>query len=290
MSVVLQEGRERNATRRPLSRLRVQVGIWLCGAFVGSMVILAIIGPMVAPRSPDAQNLLIGVSGANGDYWLGTDELGRDVFSRLIVGTRTAILGPAIIALGAMMIGSCIGLAAGYLGGRTDSTIMRWVDLMYALPGLLVAIVVVGVLGGGYWLAVALLVLLSAPYDTRIVRGAALRERTLPYVEAARVLGLRRTTIMARHIWPNVLPIELANAFLTFAFALVSLASLSFLGLGVGPETADWGRMLAEGRRLLYENPLAALAPGVLLISTAASTNILGDRFSEWLSDRGRSR
>ena len=282
---VLKLGQKRATPRRP-----VRVGIWACAAFVLTMILMAALGPWLAPQSPDAQNLLIGVAGSSGEHLLGTDELGRDVLSRLIVGSRTAIVGPAIVAVGAMLIGSTLGLLSGYLGGKTDSLIMRWVDLMYALPGLLVAIVVVGVLGGGYWLAVVLLVVLSAPYDTRIVRGAALRERALPYVEAARVLGLSRRTIMARQVWPNVLPIELANAFLTFAFALVSLASLSFLGLGAGPETADWGRMLAEGRRLLYENPLAALAPGLLLIATAATINILGDRLSEWLSDRGRSR
>jgi peptide/nickel transport system permease protein len=269
---------------------RIPYGTTLAAVFVVVVVVLAAIGPAIAPHSPDAQNLNIGVSGPSTHYWLGTDDLGRDVFSRLLVGARTAVVGPAVIAFGAMVIGSLLGLISGYLGGIVDAVIMRWVDLMYALPGLLVAIVVVGVLGGGYWRAVFLLLVLSAPYDTRIVRGAALRERELPYVEAARVLGYGRVRIMARHVWPNVLPIEFANAFLTFAFALVSLASLSFLGLGAGPETSDWGRMLAEGRTLLYDNPTAAIAPGVVLVATAATVNILGDRLYEWLSDRGRTR
>jgi peptide/nickel transport system permease protein len=276
-------------TRRR-ARRRVPFGTLLAAGFILVIVVLAVIGSMIAPHSPDAQNLQIGVSGPSSEYWLGTDDLGRDVFSRLLVGTRTAVVGPAVIAIGAMVIGSLFGLISGYLGGIVDSVIMRWVDLMYALPGLLVAIVVVGVLGGGYWRAVILLLILSAPYDTRIVRGAALRERGLPYIEAARVLGYGKVRIMARHVWPNVLPIEFANAFLTFAFALVSLASLSFLGLGAGPETSDWGRMLAEGRTLLYDNPTAAIAPGVILVATAAATNILGDRLYEWLSDRGRTR
>jgi peptide/nickel transport system permease protein len=275
---------------RRRARRRIPYGTALAAAFVVVIVVLAAIGSVVAPHSPDAQNLQIGVSGPSSHYWLGTDDLGRDVFSRLLVGARTAVVGPAVIAFGAMVIGSILGLIAGYLGGTIDAIIMRWVDLMYALPGLLVAIVVVGVLGGGYWRAVFLLLILSAPYDTRIVRGAALRERELPYVEAARVLGYGRARIMARHVWPNVLPIEFANAFLTFAFALVSLASLSFLGLGAGPETSDWGRMLAEGRTLLYDNPTAAIAPGLVLVATAATVNILGDRLYEWLSDRGRTR
>jgi peptide/nickel transport system permease protein len=275
------------AVRRPR---RITVGVGLCMAFVLMVLVLAVFGAWLAPSSPSAQDLGLGISRPSSEHWLGTDDLGRDVLSRLIVGARTAVVGPAIIAVAAMVIGSVLGLLAGYSGGWVDSLIMRWADLMYALPGLLVVIVVAGVLGGGYWLAVALLVVLSAPYDARIVRGATLEQRSRPYVEAARILGLSRSRIMARHIWPNVLALELANAFLTFAFALVTLASLSFLGLGVGPATADWGRMLAEGRTLLDENPAAALAPAAMLVLTAASVNILGDRLHEWLSDRGRAR
>jgi peptide/nickel transport system permease protein len=268
---------------------RVTPGIGLCLAFVALVIVLAVLGPVVAP-SPNAQDLSTGVSRPSSAHWLGTDDLGRDILTRTINGARTAVVGPVIIAVGAMAIGSVLGLLSGYLGGWLDAAIMRWVDVMYSLPGLLVAIVVIGVLGGGYFLAVLLLVVLSAPYDTRIVRGATLDQRSRPYVEAGRVLGLSRWRIMARHIWPNVLPLELANAFLTFAFSLVTLASLSFLGLGVGPGTPDWGRMLAEGRTLLEDNPAVALAPGVMLVLTAASVNILGDRLSEGLSDRGRAR
>jgi peptide/nickel transport system permease protein len=183
-----------------------------------------------------------------------------------------------------------LGLLAGYRGGLTDSVISRGVDFVYAMPALLVAIVVVGVLGGGYFLAVVLLVILFSPIDTRIVRGATLDQRSRPYVEAARVVGLSGRRIMFRHIWPNVLPFAVANAFLTFAFSLVSLAALSFLGLGVGPGSADWGRMLAESRTLLFDNPAAALAPGIALVSMAASVNVIGDWVFEWLTDRGRSR
>ena len=259
-------------------------------AFVATVLVFAAFGPLIAPRGPNAQNLLVGVTTPNGDFWLGTDDLGRDVFSRTIVGARTAVIGPILIALGAMVIGNALGLLAGYRGGLLDAAIMRWVDMMYALPGLLVAIVVVGVLGGGYLLAVALLVILTAPYDTRIVRGATLEQRPLPYVEAARTLGLPAGRIMFRHIWPNVLPLVVANTFLNFAFSLVSLSALSFLGLGVGPGTADWGRMLSESRTLLFDNPVAALAPGGMIVFTAASMNLIGDWLYEWLSDRGRAR
>jgi peptide/nickel transport system permease protein len=276
----------------PRRRVRRRFPILIAVSFllVGLVAICAIFGSLIAPKDPHAQSLLVGVSPPSSEYWLGTDELGRDVFSRTIVGARTAIVGPILIALGAMFLGNILGLLAGYKGGLFDSGILRWVDLMYALPGLLIAIVVVGVLGGGYFLAVGLLVFLSAPYDTRIVRGATLEQRPLAYVEAARTLGLSSRTIMAKHVWPNILPYALANTFLTFAFALVTLSALSFLGLGAGPGTADWGRMLSESRTLLFDNPAAALAPGVMIVLTAACMNLIGDWFYESLSDRGRAR
>ena len=254
------------------------------------VVIFCLAGPAIAPFSASSQNLSIGMAGASAQHWLGTDSLGRDVLSIVIVGARTAVVGPAIIAVGSMAIGSALGLLAGYYGGRADTIIMRWADVMYALPGLIVAIVVVGVTGGGYWLAVLVITILSIPYDARIVRAATLEQRGRPYVEAARLLGVKNRVLLVRHIFPNVLPIELANAFLTFAFSLVTLASLSFLGLGVPPGTADWGRLLASSYELLSSNALASVVPGIMLVLTAASSNILGDWVYEKLSDRGRAR
>lgn len=271
-------------------RRRFPTVIVPCFLFTATIVAFAVFGSLIAPHDPSGQNLSVGLTGPNGTYLFGTDDLGRDVFSRVIAGARTALMGPTLIAIGSMAVGNVLGLLAGYRGGLLDATIMRWVDLMFALPGLLVAIVVVGVLGGGYWRAVVLLTVLSAPYDTRIVRGATLEQRPLPYVEAARSLGLSRTRIMFAHIWPNLLPLVIANAFLNFAYSLVALSALSFLGLGVGPGTPDWGRMLAESRALLFENPAAALAPGAMIALAAASINLIGDWLYEKLADRGRAR
>src|SRR5262249_31276905 len=179
---------------------------------------------------------------------------------------------------------------AGYLGGTTDFVIMRWADLMFALPTLLVAIVVVGVLGGGYWIAVLLLMLLTVPYDARLIRGSVLEQRPRAYVQAARTFGLSRRRIMFGHVWPNVLPVVVANTFLNFAFSLVVLSGLSYLGLGAGPGTADWGRMISDNRNLLFQNPVAAIGPAIVLVLTATAVNLLGDWFYERLSDRARAR
>lgn len=279
------------SVRAPATRMRRRsIVVVLAFAVVGIVAVCAIFGGEVAPVDPSKQDLFATLAGPGRAHLLGTDDLGRDVLSRTIAGARTAVIGPLLIALGAMLIGNILGLWAGYHGGWVDATVMRVVDFVYALPGLLVAIVVVGVLGGGYYRAVVLLVFLFCPFDTRLVRAATLEQRRRPYVEAARTLGLPRWRIMFLHIWPNVLPVAVANATLAFAFALVSLASLSFLGIGVGPGTADWGRMLSDSRTLLFQNPATALAPGIALVLTAASVNVIGDWLFERFSDRGQVR
>lgn len=278
------------APRRRSRRARTPIMIILALAFIALITFLALFGEWVAPRGATTVNLEVGLITPTGDYPFGTDDLGRDVFSRTIIGARNALTGPLLIALGAFLIGNILGLAAGYRGGLLDASVMRWVDLMYAFPGLLVVIVLIGVLGGSYLLAVVALVVLSSPFDTRIVRGLTLEQRHLPYVEAARTLGLPVRRILFRHIFPNILPVTFANACLNFAVSLVALSALSFLGLGIGPGSADWGRMLAESRTLLFDNPAAALAPGALIVLTATSMNLIGDWLYDRLADRGRAR
>src|SRR6185436_379625 len=203
--------------------------------------------------------------------------LGRDVFSRVVYGAETALVGPIVVAAGAFAIATLLGLLSGYLGGLVDAAVMRWVDFMFALPGPLV-----GMVGGGYWTAVAVLVVLFTAPDTRIVRSAVLEQRPLPYIDAARALGISKTRILFVHILPNILPLVLAYVVLDFAFALVNLAGLSFLGLGVEPGTPDWGRMLFENRNILFANPVGLLFPAGMIILTAVSMNLIGD----WLFEK----
>lgn len=255
----------------------------------GLALAAALVGPLLLPDATQ-QDLMLGVSGPSAAHPLGTDDLGRDILQLVVVGARSSVLGALLIAVGSLAIGHLIGLPAGYRGGWVDQVAMRWTDLMFSLPALLVAIVVTGVVGGSYLLAVLTLVVLFSPGDTRVVRAAVLEQRQRPYVEAATLSNLRERTIALRYIWPNIAPVVIGNAFLNFGFALVALSSLSFLGLGVPPGSADWGRMLADNRGELSANPWAVVAPGLAIILTAAAFNVVGDWLHRWLDERGLRR
>lgn len=277
--MTLPEAIEAHPVRRISRRLaKLPLLVALAFVVVGVVVLCAVLAPWIAPYGPSLQRLDVGVSLPSSDLIFGTDSLGRDILSRTVHGASTALVGPMVIAAGAFAVATILGLLAGYLGGWIDTLIMRWVDFMQGLPSTLIVIVVVGVIGGGYWMAVAVLLIAFIPSDTRIVRSAVLEQRPRPYIDAARSLGISKRRILLVHILPNVLPIIVAYVAIDFAFALVNLAGLSFLGLGVEPGTADWGRMLAENRNLLLGgNPLGTLVPASAMILTAISMNLIGD-------------
>jgi peptide/nickel transport system permease protein len=272
--------RPRSAAASPLPvAVAVAVGVVLLVAF------LAVFGSLLV-GSGLTQHLADASRPPSGRFWLGTDGLGRDIFERVIVGTRTALLGPAVVALTGAIGSSILGIASGYLGGAVDLAISRAVDFMFALPGLLIAIVVVAVVGGGYWIAVAVLCVLNVQGDIRIVRSAAAKQRPLTYIEAARALDIPVHRIMYVHILRNIVPILIADLVLDFGGALVALAGLAFLGLGSSLGSPEWGLMLAEGKEILFLNPAAALAPAVAIVSLAISANLIGD----WIYDRHVAR
>jgi peptide/nickel transport system permease protein len=264
--------------------------IWLSFLIIAGVLVMAIFGALLAPQSPSAQHLTVINAPPSGAHWLGTDALGRDVFSRVITGARTAFFGPLIIALASFVLGNLLGLFAGYRGGVADSVIMRWVDFMWSLPALVILVVVAGAVGSSYWLAIVVLIVLTVPFDTRVIRGATLEQVPRPYVEAVKTLGLPRWKIMLFHIWPNVSPIAVANTCLVFAGSLVTLAGLEFLGLGLPPGTPDWGLMLSQNEALLFTNPLATIAPGLMIVLTAIAMNLIGDWVYEQLTSRGAAR
>lgn len=278
-----------SAVAVPLARPRVVRRLRsLPGAVQAAWVVIAVLavmvlaGPWLAPHAL-AQDVLLGtVPAGSPGHPLGTDALGRDVLALTVAGTRSALVGPLVIALGSMSLGLLLGAPAGYRGGLLDSLVGRWCDLVLALPPILLAIVVAGVIGGGYWVSVAVLVVLFSPSDNRMIRSAVLATRHRPYLEATRVLGLSTPKVLVRHVLPNIAPIALTNVFLDVAFALVAMSSLSYLGVGVAPGAADWGRQLSDGRDLLFSNPAASVVPGVMIIVAAVAANVVGD----WLADR----
>jgi ABC-type dipeptide/oligopeptide/nickel transport system permease subunit len=259
-------------------------------AFMVVIVICALFGKWLAPIDPDQQDLTLSVVGPSGDHLAGTDNIGRDILSRAVVGTWIAVAGPFVLAVGEVVLGAALGLLAGYVGGWVDTAIARYVDLMWSLPGLLVTIMIIGIAGGGYWGAVAVLIFLNASNDIRILRASALWQRGLPYIEAARVLGLPRRRIMARHVTPNMMPLVVTTFCLDFAGSLGTIAGLAYLGFGLTPGTPDWGTMIGENRYILFENPAASLLPTLLVAFTAISMSLIGNWLYDYIASRGRSR
>lgn len=287
-ALVLSE--EIQPVRGRVRRHAVSPVIWLSFIVVAGVLAMAVFGALLAPQNPATQNLAIVTAPPSAAHWLGTDALGRDVFSRVIAGSRTAFFGPLVIAAASFVLGNLLGLFAGYRGGLADSVIMRWVDFMWSLPALVILVVLAGTVGSSYWLAVGALIVLTVPFDTRVIRGATLEQVPRPYVEAAKTLGVPRWKIMLFHIWPNVSPVAVANTCLVFAGSLVTLAGLEFLGLGLPPGTPDWGLMLSQNEALLFTNPLATIAPGVMIVLTAIAMNLIGDWLFEQLTSRGAGR
>lgn len=263
-------------------RLRVPPLVALSIVYVVLIVLAATVGGRIFPGSPSDTNALAVALTPSAAHLLGTDALGRDVFLRVIAGAHTALVGPLVIAVSGFLVSGLIGIWAGYVGGLLDTATQRVVDFFFALPSILLAIVVVAVVQGGYWVAVAVLAVLNVQGDIRLVRSATLAERGLPYVESLRVTGVPRWRTAFLHIGRNILPIMLGAFAIDFGNAIVALAGLAFLGLGAQPGTPDWGLMLTEGQKVLFENPWAALAPGLAIVLLATSVNLIGD----WIYER----
>lgn len=252
------------------------------------IVIIALFAPFLAPHDPDAQDLSSSMQPSSADHWFGTDKQGRDIFSRILYGARTTLLGGVFVVLISVVIGVPLGLVSGYFGGRIDSIINRVLDVLLAFPSLLLAFIIVATFGRGFENAILSLGIVYIPMISRIVRSVALVEKTQSYVEAARALGFSHTRIIFRHILPNCISAILVNCLMDLAYAILDLAALSFLGLGVQPPTADWGYMLAEGREYMLISSNAALASGFAIMITVIAFNIFGDCLRDYLDPKHR--
>jgi len=249
--------------------------------FIFLLVCVAVFAPWIAPHDPNYANILAVNQGPSAAHWLGTDSFGQDLASRLFYGARLSLLGPALIIVIATTLGTVLAIAAAWFGGAFDQAVSRVADILFAFPGLILAMLAVAMFGPGLIAPVIALSISYTPYLMRVIRSEAVRQRNLPYVAACYVEGLPARTICRRHLLPNVAPLLLVQATLSFGYALVDLAAVSYLGLGVQPPTAEWGLMVSTGQSsILAGYPEQSLYAGAMIILTVVAFNLLGDRLA----------
>lgn len=241
------------------------------------IVLAAVFAPLAAPYDPYSQALTSRLQAPGPSHLLGTDELGRDVLSRIIYGARISFTIGLVPTLVSMFIGTVLGLFAGFYGGKTDFIIMRLADVMLAFPSLLLAMVVMYTMGGGLVNIFIALSLVNWAGTARIVRAQTLSLKETEYVEAARSIGVKKITIMFRHILPNCLPSLIVLFTLNIPAAILSEASLSFLGVGAQPPSASWGLAVVRGKKYLFSEPWLSIAPSVAIMIVVMAFNFLGD-------------
>lgn len=246
------------------------------------ILIVAIFGPLLVPRDPNLVEITNPFAAASSNHLLGTDSVGRDIFSRLIIGARTAVLGPLAVVAIATVFGLAMALVSAWFGGWPDVGLSRLGDLLFAFPGMLLAIIAASVFGVGLTTAAVALSIGYIPFVFRNVRAEAARQRRLPYIEAAWLQGVPTPRIWLQNLIPALWGVMLAQIVLSFAYATIDVAAISFLGLGVQPPTADWGLMVANGQSgVIQGHPMEALAAGVCLVLMILSLGIVGDYLAE---------
>lgn len=243
---------------------------------------------LLAQYDPNALDIGNMLKGPSAEHWLGTDKTGRDILSRLLFGGRTSLLGALGVVGISIVIGVPIGLFSGYHGGKLDSILMRICDVIVSFPALLLAFVFVAAFGRGLFNAVLALGIIYIPMLAKLTRSLVLVEKNKTYVEAAKSIGFSDTRILFTQILPNCISTMMVELTLDLGYAILDLASMSFLGLGVQPPTSDWGAMLEEGRIYLTTSPLCAIAPGLMIIITVIALNIFSDGIQGYLDPSQR--
>ncbi len=256
------------------------------GAVVLLVILAAVFAPLIAPHSPYEQFTTDQLVGPSATYPLGTDELGRDVFSRVLFGARISVQVAAISVAIGLFIGGSLGLVAAYYGGAWDLIIMRFADILFAFPSILLAIAVLAVLGPSLANVMVAIGIIFIPIFVRVTRAAGLVIAQEQYVEASRASGASGLRIMLRHVLPNAMAPLLVQTTLAISYAILSEAGLSFLGLGAQPPEPSWGSMLASGRGFMMFAPWTAFAPGMAIFIAVLGFNILGDGLRDVLDPR----
>lgn len=261
--------------------------LWILLSLAVLLVLGAVFAEKLCPYDPYAQDLSRALLPPDANHWMGTDTYGRDMLSRVIIGGRASILSTLALVAMTAIAGTVAGVLCGYCGGMLDTIVMRISDICLAFPGLVFAMAVAAVLGGGIQNAVIALALVSWPKYSRIARSQTLSIKRAPYVQAAILAGDSPAQLMRRHIFPNILGAVLVTAMLDIGTMMMELAGLSFLGLGAQIPTAEWGSMMSGGRSMLTTYPWVVLSPGLAIFVSVTVFNLLGDTVRDQLDPRG---
>ena len=258
----------------------------VCMVVLLLMILSAVFAPLIAPYDYAAQDLLSIRKGPSAEHWLGTDELGRDILSRLIYGARNSLIIGAVTTIVSMLIGVPLGLISGYAGKTADAVIMRACDIVQAIPDMLLAISISAALGIGIRNCIIAMAICRIPAFARMARASALSIAGMEYVEAAKAMDLKKGSILAKHIFPNTLSPLIVQGTMMAANSIIQSAGLSFMGLGVQPPQAEWGAMLATGRQYIRSYPHMLFGPLVAILILVLSLNLLGDGLRDALDPK----
>jgi peptide/nickel transport system permease protein len=278
----------RSAWRRLAARVRRSPALYLSGAILVVFLLLALFGPAIAPQDPLKSNPGHNYEAPSTSHWFGTDQSGRDVFSRVIVGTRYTLLGGFGVMAIAAVGGYALGVATAYAGGWSDRVALRGFDLLLSVPPLITAFIMVAVFGPGLWPVVVGVGIGYLPAIARIIRSEAVIERSKQYIAAAEGLGYSGRRIVFEQLTPNVTSQIIVQASMNLPYAIIDIAGLSFLGFGIQPPTPDWGSMLAEGSRSINLAPWLVIFPGLAVATLVLSWNVFGARLRHALDPRQR--
>ncbi|MBG9943743.1 ABC transporter permease subunit [Brevibacillus formosus] len=259
------------------------------GFFILFLFIIALFGPWIAPYDPYEPNYDVTLQTPSIEHWAGTDEYGRDILSRIIVGTGISLGVSFSSVLVGAVVGTILGLISGYYGGWMDRLIMRWSDVMFAFPDLLLAIAIVAILGPGLTNVVVAVAVFSIPSFARLIRGNTLAAKEAVFVEAARSMGAKSSRIMFRHIFPETVSSMIVFFSMRIGTSILAASSLSFLGLGAAPESPDWGAMLSMGRDYLATSPHVVIIPGIAIFLTVLAFNLVGDGLRDILDPKTKN-
>ena len=267
-------------------RLRKNKAAVVGGALIVLFIVVSIVGPLLTTQSPTDIQILNKLKPPSAEHWFGTDNFGRDIFTRIIHGMALTLkVGFLSVAMGGS-VGVVLGIVSGYYGGKIDTIIMRVMDVLLAFPGILLALAIVSVLGGSLTNVIIAVGLFSVPAFARIVRGSTLSVRKLEYIDAVKALGATDFRIIFKHILPNVMSPIIVQATLRIATAVLTASGLSFLGLGAQPPAPEWGAMLNDGRAYMSNAPHLILFPGMMIVLVVLAFNIFGDGLRDALDPK----